>query len=137
VAIGLGVIYIPKGMLRPPMSGSQSRHRMELKEQLLERDTHCRGCGKPLVQPLIHMHEGLISRGDVQGWPRKMRGQINVELNCVLLCPECNLGNATHHSPSRERVFSEHLELYGEDVLRWLKSLPFKAHPLKGLIERS
>ena len=129
-------ILIPPGMIRPPLSVDQSGHRAALKLKLLSRDVRCRGCGCPWPEAsAVHMHEGIVSKRDVMGWKPELRGQINVEANCILLCHDCNLGLSGKHPPPRARVLAEHVHMYGPGVVRWLRSLPFKAHPLRGLLE--
>ena len=135
----LDQLYIPEGMIQPPLTTDQSWHRKELKEQLLwKRDRVCRGCGCIWGKATaIHMHEGIISKRDVQGWqPPSWRGQINIEANTILLCHDCNLGLHGKNPPPREQVLREQVGIYGPDVIKWLASLPFKSHPLRGLLEQ-
>ena len=131
-------IFIPEGMTRPPVTIDQGRHRKQLKADLLSRDRACRGCGcKWSEATAIHMHEGIISKRDVQGWkPPAIRGQINIEANTILLCHDCNLGLHGKNPPPREQVLREQVHIYGLGVIRWLASLPFKSHPIRGLLEQ-
>jgi len=130
-------IFIPSGMTRPPLATNQSQHRRELKEKLVCRDTRCRACGRRWSEVVaIHMHEAILSKADVMGWKKKLRGQINIEANCILLCEDCHLGLGGKSPPTRLEVLEQHVQMYGLGVVRWLRSLPFKAHPLKGLLEQ-
>ena len=129
-------IYVPPGMTRPPLGKDQAAHREALKLKLLYRDVRCRGCDCYWSEAsAIHMHEGIVSKRDVMGWKLELRGQINIEANCILLCHDCNLGLSNKHAPPRARVLAEHVHMYGPGVVRWLRSLPFKSHPLRGLLE--
>jgi len=81
------------------------------------------------------MHEGILSRRDVQGWPMEWRVLIMTPFNCILISREANLGLDGKSPPPRARVLAEHVHMYGPGVVRWLRSLPFKSHPLRGLLE--
>jgi hypothetical protein len=106
-----------------------SGHRLAVKVYLLSRDKMCLGCGEPLLYS-SHMHEGLISRAEVRGWPEARRVLVMTPFNCVLVCPACNLGLDGKIPPSREQAFEYLSGLYGrERVLAWLRSLPFKVPP--------
>ena len=107
-------------------------HRAELKMWLMShRDTECwvEGCHE---MPTM-MHEA-IRRSAVQGWKRRRRVLIQHPYNCICLGP-------LHHETALEPKMLDIVEWmylqYGEDYIEWLKSLPFKAHPLKGFIENS
>ena len=112
-------MYIPKNLLFPPKGISISKWRRELKTGLLWRDTYCY-CGKPLVRGVnIDMHEGLISRAEIMGCPKELRLMMYNELNCVLICHDCNVGGP----PSRKQVWREQHERYGEELEKWYSSL--------------
>lgn len=106
-----------------------ARARGALKVALLERDRVCLGCNESLIGVIPHMHEGIISRAEVQGWPLAQRVLIYTEYNCVLLCPDCNLGLSGRHPPTRERVIEVQHHRYGLALALWLTSLPFKVLP--------
>jgi hypothetical protein len=105
--------------------------RQKLKRKLVTRDIACRGCRELWgfrVQP--QMHEGIFSRNDVAGWPKPWRKLIHCELNCILLCADCNLGLSGKSPPVRTKVWIEQRGIYGEPLMReWLESLPFKIPP--------
>ena len=111
--------------------------RAALKLELLDRDLVCRGCGEPFTS-IPHMHEGMISRGDVQGWPKDRRVLIFTEYNCILLCRDCNLSLNGKWPPSRERIISEQHALYGPPLIDWLRGLPWKVQPawIRAWLER-
>lgn len=111
-----------------------SAHREKVKRYLLAIETHCMGCGKRLP-PIPHMHEGIISRRDVMGWPKRWRVLCITVYSCTLLHPDCNWGLSGKSPPSREKVLRLKVHEYGVGVVVWLRSLPFKAHPLAGLLE--
>jgi len=93
--------------------------RKELKESLLWRDTYCY-CGKPLVRGVnIDMHEGLVSRGQMMGWPEELKLLTFNELNCILICHTCNIMNP----PSRKRVWDDQQKRYGDELEKWYRSL--------------
>lgn len=69
------------------------------------------------------LHEGIVSRGDVQGWPFEKRGLIFHEYNCFVVCRECH----TEHKLSREDAWKLSCERYGEEAVReWYEGLPWK-----------
>jgi len=123
--------YTMPGLLIMPerLTASSSRlfhWRQLLKAYLLsDRDFECRGCGGDL-QDGAHMHEGIFSRGKVEGWPKRWRILIHCELNCVLLCAQCNMGVP----PQPLTIWKEHCDRYGATtMLEWFDSLPFKQTP--------
>lgn len=96
--------------------------RETLKRRLLARDSVCRGCGEPYGIP--HMHEGIISRGQAMGLPKRKRIRIYDSRNCVLLCPSCNLGLGGKSAPDRQKVWDEHVVMYGGDAMNeWYESM--------------
>jgi hypothetical protein len=114
-------MYIPDGHLMFPNAGSRvSEWRRELKYGLLWRDTHCRECGDALiVGENIHMHEGIVSRAQIMGLPKRTRIMFFNELNCVLLCGECNIMSP----PSKQKIWSQQLAMYDDILVRWYDSL--------------
>jgi len=76
------------------------------------------------------VHEGVVTRGDVQGWANKYRVQVHVPINCIALCKECH-----KYAPSRKEVILWAIEYYGLWVLDWFEALPFTVNPIRGLIE--
>jgi len=132
-------VWVPDALAPffPEVGADMAAHRRTLKmDYLVYRDRCCRGCREPFLGRVAHMHEGILSKRDVQGWPREWRVLINVPYCCILLCRDCNLGLADKHPPPRARVLTEHVHMYGPGVVRWLRSLPFKSHPLRGLLEQ-
>lgn len=102
--------------------------RNDLKRELNElygsgRPRLCLACGKPFS--VFDMHEGIVSRGDVQGWKRNKRHLIMVEVNCIPLHHDCNI----NHPPSRQAVWDYQVEYYGDAVRDWYYGLPWKAGP--------
>jgi hypothetical protein len=78
------------------------------------------------------MHEGLIKKGDVQGWPELDRYLINHQLNCVVICHRCHM----EHGQTSEMTewFIEHKINHGytiEQITAWIDSLPFKVQTLR------
>ena len=131
-------VWVPDALAPffPEVGADMATHRRMLKmDCLVRRDRCCRACGEPFLGRIAHMHEGILSKRDVQGWPVEWRVLINTPYCCVLLCRDCNLGLAGKHPPPRARVLAEHVHMYGPGVVRWLRSLPFKSHPLRGLLE--
>jgi len=133
------MILVPD-YLFPQAGDSVREHRFKLKRWLLQRQFMCAGCWQPLGASTagVHMHECMISRGNVQGWqPKGRRVLIFTAYNCLLLCRDCNLSLGGKNPPGRLVAFKRQCKLYGEEaVVQWLKSLPFKAHPLKGILEQ-
>lgn len=76
-----------EGLLMPLLTSPPSLFRYVLKLALWDdRDKACRSCGDEF-RAAPHMHEGIISRAEVSGWPKRWRILIHCELNCVLLHP--------------------------------------------------
>jgi len=120
----------------PEVGADMAEHRCMLKmDYLVHRDRCCRACGEPFLGRVAHMHEGILSRRDVQGWPKEWRVLIMTPFNCILINREANLGLDGKSPPPRARVLAEHVHMYGPGVVHWLRSLPFKSHPLRGLLK--
>ena len=126
---GTAGLFFPRGPVPP------AHWRATLKAYLLTECDVC-WCGEAF-RAMPHMHEALITRGDVQGWSPEHRVIIQTPYNCVLLCAACHHGFDGKSTPSRERVLRHMRALYGSAVDRWLASLPFRVHPLRGLIDWS
>lgn len=97
--------------------------RNELRMRLwTKRDRTCDACGGRLNGP-IHLHEGIVTRGDVRGWKYPEKALIFTELNCVWLHGECHV-----NPPSRQSTWDLQVGRYGEDTMReWYEGLPWKA----------
>ena len=132
-------VWVPDALAPffPEVGADMAAHRERLKmDCLLQRDRCCRGCHEPFLGRIAHMHEGILSRQNVRGWPREWRVLIMTPFNCILICGEANLGLGGKSPPPRARVLAEHVHMYGPGVVRWLRSLPFKSHPLRGLLKQ-
>jgi len=78
-------------------------------------------------RPTTDMHEGLIKKGDVQGWPEEDRNLINHPINCVVLCHRCHMSEG--QTTQMTVWFVEYKLSMGwrvEDMLQWIDELPFK-----------
>lgn len=97
----------------------------ELRQRLwATRWRGCDCCGKPL-HGKVELHEGIVTRRDVQGWRYPEKAYIFSEYNCIWLRQECHI-----NPPSRERVWEIQCARYGEKAVRgWYESLPFKSTP--------
>jgi len=120
--------------LFPAPGADKCAVRVQLGIYLAERDGRCwvPGCAGHTPSP---PHEAMITRGNVQGWPKVdgTRVLIFVPLNTLALCSD-------HHNtalePKRNDVADWMLDYYGSDVVRWLRSLKFKTrHPMQGWID--
>lgn len=81
----------------------------------------CMVCGYPFS--VFDMHEGIVSRKDVQGWSKRNRHLIMTELNCIPLHHTCHLDSP----PSRQDVWEYQKEFYGNAMLQlWYNELPWK-----------
>jgi len=100
--------------------------RQRLRIYLLdERGCICDCCGK-IITGGVAVHEGLVTRAQVPGWPFPKRGLIFSELNCILLDNQHHLA----HPPSRQQVWVWQSERYGEEVLKtWYLGLFEKVTP--------
>jgi hypothetical protein len=94
---------------------------------VIEREGVC--WNKDCWKNVSDVHEGVVTRGDVQGWPNKYRVCVHVPINCVGLCKDCH-----KFSPSRKDVLLWAVDEYGLWVLDWFEELPFKHSPIAGLI---
>lgn len=93
-------------------------------ELILARGPMCEICYATYSNAIFDIHEGIVSKGDVQGWPKKKRGLINHEYNCFVVCRDCH----KEHKLSREDAWKLSCERYGEDAVReWYEGLPWKA----------
>jgi len=110
-----------------------ARWRAALKMFLLSEIDMC-WCGEAF-RAMPHMHEGIYSRRDVQGWPDEWKVLIQSIYNCILLCRDCNLGLNGKNPPARERVLHHMVDQYGLSVVQWCSSLPFKENPIDGLLQ--
>jgi len=73
------------------------------------------------------LHESLVTRGDVQGWPPEVRPAIFHEYNCIGLCA---YHHNTKYEPKAAEVFERKCEEHGQAaVVGWLESLPFVKRP--------
>ncbi len=107
--------------------------RFFLGEQIgLHRGWGCVCCGswhRRLVDSycsmdIFDLHEGIVSRGDVQGWSFEKRGLIFHEYNSFWLCRDCH----QDHKLSREAAWELSCEWYGEELVKeWYESLPWRA----------
>ena len=84
----------------------------------------CKGLG------VCSAHEGIVTRGDVQGWDKGWRCLIHTVYNSVWLC------HARHHEtdlePSAMEIAEWMVEQYTRaELVRWLECLPFKQRPAK------
>ena len=80
----------------------------------------CPICRKPITRSTgFHLHEAIITRGDVQRLPKGLRDEIFVPENCVILHPNCHICADTKRG---RRICARHLlrtEGY-ENILKWL-----------------
>lgn len=94
-----------------------------IREKVLwERGFKCESCE---TRQLLSIHEGIVTRGDVQGWPKPRRLLIFHEYNCFVLCMDChkNWGEVF----PREKAWELSCERYGEQAVReWYENLPWK-----------
>ena len=78
------------------------------------------------------MHEALVKRSDVQGWPDEKKILIFCEENCVILCHRCHMeyGQTSHMT----EWFVDYRERQGYDLKAWLRTLPFVVTPKLGYV---
>jgi hypothetical protein len=130
-------IYIPDWGLWPKPAMNIGPFRARLKIYLRGRDKECAGCGEPYGIP--HMHELFIPKSMVSGWvgyKRPYRVLINTVFNCGLLCSSCNLGQDGKSPPSQGDALRQQHLVYGDNLIKWMATLPFKVHPWKGWLEQ-
>jgi len=116
-----------------PESGSVPQWRTNvLIPFILERDGVC--WVEDCWVSASDVHEGVVTRGDVQGWSGKkknLRIIIHNPINTIALCKE-------HHkyAPSRLEVLTWMVKEYGLWVLDWFEELPFTYSPITGIIQQ-
>jgi len=100
--------------------------RNSLKREIFEQqDWRCWVDGCP--RPAVHLHEALVTRGDVQGWAPELRQAIFHEYNCIGLC---QFHHNTKYEPKAAEVFERKCEEHGrQQVVGWLESLEFVKRP--------
>ena len=92
---------------------------------IMEREGHIcwvEGC----YQNADDVHEGIITRGDVQGLKLPYRVLAHSPVNCIALCK-------AHHkyAPEREVVYHWMCETYGKELVDWwFLTIPFKINPI-------
>jgi len=78
---------------------------------------------------IIDLHEGLISKGDIQGWPKRWKVVIFNVMNCILVHRMCHIS-----WPNRDKIYTYKCNHFGKyRVDKWYYSLPLK-RKLKRLI---
>lgn len=94
----------------------------------MERENYtCWNCYKTAVD----VHEGVVSRGMVQGWPIKQRLLVHSPLNTIALCKDCH-----KYTPDRKVVFDWMIQEYGKELVLWyFENLPFKVNPIEYLLK--
>lgn len=71
------------------------------------------------------LHEGIVWRGEAQGFDKRTRKKVFAECNSFALCRDCHLS-----PPPREWFFERACNRYGEDVVRdWYASFGWKVPP--------
>jgi len=91
----------------------------------------CTVCGELLDSGgVVDLHEALVTKGQVQGWPKSWRIIIINRYNCTLVHRSC------HEHGDRVSVWKHKCDLFGEEeLIRWYTSLPFRK-PLEELWKR-
>lgn len=115
-------VYFPPGFPYPGAGLNETRAIL-LWDLMREQKGLCVGCGKPIQSSgPISIHEAIVTRGDVQGWPRSWRVIIHNKYNCILVHQE-----SCHKHGDREKWWEYKISVYGEEEMkRWYYSLPFK-----------
>ena len=117
--------------------------RNELKVRLFHLRGRCDVCGGPLALDVcggflafgVDMHESIVSKQQVRGWKKELRGLINVEENCHLV----HHGDC-HDDTSPRLMVAIQIVRYGKARIQtWVDRLPFKVKYYwdRGLTEAS
>jgi len=89
------------------------------------RDRVCLICGEPFG--VFDLHHAIVARKDVQGWAKKKRKIVDVELNFIPLHNWCHISNP----PTKDQSWKHQCDFYGVEIMEeWYYSLPFKV-PLR------
>ena len=112
--------YIPEGFPNP---GDKVDYEESIRKLLKLQKNLCPVCQK-LICGICDRHEGIVTKGDVQGWPKPWRIVIINPYNCVYVHRDC------HQHGLRDFFWKHKCEIFGEDEMRkWYYSLPFKVFP--------
>ena len=115
-------VYIPEGFPEPGEVYSAVKPVLAQSLAIVQKQK-CPVCDLAL-NTIIDPHEGIVTKGDVQGWPKPWRIIIINIYNTVLVHRDC------HRHGLREFFWEYKCELFGEDEIRkWYYSLPFKTFP--------
>ena len=88
------------------------------------RPRACLVCGRNFGT--FHLHHGLVSRRDSQGWKPPLRLLLDTEINLIPLHESCHLSSP----PSRGMCWEYQCDFYGQEILElWYNSLPWKVGP--------
>jgi hypothetical protein len=106
--------------------------RNELKRQIFEsQNWRCWVKGCPY--PAIHLHESIVTKGDVQASPAKLKTAINHPFNCVGLCYK---HHGTKLEPDALEVFEWMCDQHGrEPVVSYFESLAAQFKVLPGRLK--
>jgi len=112
---------LPIGVYVPEVDGWAPDTRDELREILtILQDWKCPVCQDGLGG-ILDVHEGIVTKGDVQGWPDSWKFLINNIYNCSYIHRHC------HRHGEKEFYWHIKCQMFGEDsIKRWYYNLPFK-----------
>lgn len=114
-------VYFPEGFPRPGADRKWVEEKLGWDLYSLQRGK-CTSCNEPLEVGPIDIHEALVTKGQVRGWPGPWKIIIINRYNCVLVHRAC------HEHGDRESVWVHKCELFGEDeIIKWYDSLPFRS----------
>lgn len=117
-------VYIPEGFPQPGAEYKKVQCDLAWDLEHLQ-DRKCFACGEPLLHgSMIDIHEAIVTKGDVQGWPNNWKIIIINKYNCVAVHRQC------HQHGMREQAWKAKCELFGkEEMEKWYYSLPWKIGP--------
>lgn len=113
-------VYIPKGFPKP---GDSVDYEDSVRFLIKLQKGLCPVCEGPL-RSICDKHEGIVTKGDVQGWPKPWRVIIINPYNCVFVDRSC------HKHGMKDFFWEYKCKLFGEEeIRRWYYSLPFRVFP--------
>ena len=112
---------LPPTVFVPDIDGWAPDTREELLDILtILQDWKCPVCGDGLGG-IVDVHEGIVTRGDVQSWPESWKFLVFNIYNCSAVHRAC------HRHGERDFYWIIKCKMFGKEMMhKWYDNLPFK-----------